>query len=996
MPKARKTYPADSAQRKNIRVGMDGDVVDSTIIVGNGNIVMQPVPPPSAEVIEHKDKLTEAYCRAVEGEWTVLRVNDAAIPLEDVYVMLQAVASPPPRPIGERSELAPAPERLEHAGIQENKAGQSSPPVPVELSQALKEAPHLALLGEPGAGKSTTLQFIGLCFVHENWAETRLQLREQRVPIKLDLRQYAELLSRPGPSMEEALACAVREFLRSLTAEQAQALIGAWADGGQLLVLLDGLDEVPERLRPGVREQIVRYAAAMRETVRLAVASRLAGYSALGGTFKDFMLKPFERAEEAIPYLQGWLAAFGVPDAAKEAAHLHDEMARQPALRRVLDNPLLLRIAAQVYARQKTIAQSRADLYRLYTEDLWTRAVEQRGVERARKDDVWQAIEELAWQLQSGRPPALATEMDIIVREKMGLVARHGESLFFSHTTLQEYFVAQRLKRAWETNRQGCWAFLRPRLHIAAWREPLLLLCGSLAPADAEDLIRRVLKARSPYERRLRRDLFLAAALMGENTRISSSLRQRVIRLLLKALRDEDENVHKTAAYALGKISSAKESAGLLQALQDEDRDVRQAAAEVLGKVGSAAVPGLLQTLRDEKWEVREAAADALGETRLAEAVPGLLQALRDEKWEVRQAAAEALGKIGSAAVPGLLQALQDKQEKVRRTAAYALGETGSAEAVPGLLRAMQDESPDVRWEAGIALRKIGSAEATPGLLQTSRDEEMGQAAVKTPGEIGLAEAVPALLQALQDEDWNVRRTAAEALGKIGLAAAVLGLLQTLRDKNEDVRWAAAKALGEIGLTEAVPGLLKALEDEDAWVRWTAAYALGKIGSTEAIPGLLQALQDSEMFVRKAVAEALEEILTTIPVPTDRKELWQQVRWLRKLIASKDYPGDKTPLANHLAVLQLADSPYQDPFQKLSPSPAWKALRVAAILLAAALAALLGLLYSVSEEALKSLLGAAVSGWIRAHHGAAFALLVFLAVLLALLTWGTERLKKVE
>jgi len=71
------------------------------------------------------------------------------------------------------------------------------------------------------------------------------------------------------------------------------------------------------------------------------------------------------------------------------------------------------------------------------------------------------------------------------------------------------------------------WRFLRPRLHVPAWRETLLLLAGILSsqrsmlggdlkPKQARRFIRCVLWARSPWERSLRRDLVLAAHLLGE------------------------------------------------------------------------------------------------------------------------------------------------------------------------------------------------------------------------------------------------------------------------------------------------------------------------------------------------------------------------------------------------------------------------------------------------------------------------------------------------
>jgi hypothetical protein len=137
-------------------------------------------------------------CRYLDTEG--LEAGD--VPLNNVFVMLEALRSERERPEEGRPDLSPSPGRAAHAGL----LGRDAPPVPVALSQALQEAQHLVLLGEPGAGKSTTLQFIALCFVHPDgtWATGRLKLQEDRVPVRADLRALASPLA-DGASLTEAL-----------------------------------------------------------------------------------------------------------------------------------------------------------------------------------------------------------------------------------------------------------------------------------------------------------------------------------------------------------------------------------------------------------------------------------------------------------------------------------------------------------------------------------------------------------------------------------------------------------------------------------------------------------------------------------------------------------------------------------------------------------------------------------------------------------------------
>jgi len=90
--------------------------------------------------------------------------------------------------------------------------------------------------------------------------------------------------------------------------------------------------------------------------------------------------------------------------------------------------------------------------------------------------------------------------------------------------------------------------------------------------------------------------------------------------------------------------------------------------------------------LNDEDSDVRRSAAYALGKIRNEAAVEALLQALNDEDSDVRRSTAYALGKIrNEAAVEALLQALNDEDSNVRRSAAYALGEIASSKFLPRL-----------------------------------------------------------------------------------------------------------------------------------------------------------------------------------------------------------------------------------------------------------------------------------------------------------------------
>jgi HEAT repeat protein len=886
-------------------VTVGGNSEGTVIVTGDGNTV-QVLHGAAAEKLRQIeiDDLTARYLRAVADDWQYLTIptrgEDRRLPLEGVFFMLQARPRPQPRPTDPPlPDIEPTTPRLADAGHldpldasrdpdQENdrRSGApktAEPPPPVPLDTVLQTDEHLVILGEPGAGKSTALQFIGLCYARAatGQAVKQLTINCPAIPILLRLQVSASTIAQ---STLRAALCAEIQSRLQCQDEDANRLFDAWRQSPGLLVLLDGLDEVPADLRQSVREQIER--SAHSRIGRVILTSRPAGFLALGG-LQEYTLKPFADArQEALPYLKGWLQALKPEWQAQveeKAQSLIEQMQASAALRRLLNNPLLLRLSAQHYAATGAIARSRADLYRQWVEEAWQRA-RQRGASAQDKQHYLAALQTLAWHMHTGgdtsatalqtalRSAGLATDdhaaADLLhrLREQTGLLVRlseaHTDRYLFSHMTLREYLVAMRLLNAWRRDARCTWRFLKLRLHLPDWREPLALLAGLLDAANAQRLLTWIMRARSPEERHLHRDLLLAAKLAVESGH-GQIMRGILVPRLLRVLRGwrVGDSVREAAAKALGRIGDAAAVPGLLAALRDESWQVREAAAEALGEIGAPAVPGLLAALRDADWQVRRAAAAALREIGDAAAVPGLLAALRDADWVVRREAAEALGEIGdAAAVPGLLAALRDADWVVRREAAEALGEIGDAAAVPGLLAALRDAD----WVAAEALGRIGDAAAVPGLLAAlgDADADVRRAAAAALGEIGDAAAVPGLLAALRDADW----VAAEALGRIGDAAAVPGLLAALGDTNADVRRAAAEALGEIGDAAAVPGLLAALRDADWRVRWAAARALGLIGAL-AVPGLLAALGDTNADVRRAAAAALGEIGDAAAVP---------------------------------------------------------------------------------------------------------------------------------
>lgn len=142
--------------------------------------------------------------------------------------------------------------------------------------------------------------------------------------------------------------------------------------------------------------------------------------------------------------------------------------------------------------------------------------------------------------------------------------------------------------------------------------------------------------------------------------------------------------------------------------LDDEDWRRRLAAVQEI-KASEETVPLLARALKDENQQVRRLAAAALGTTGSIDAIPALCTAvLTDPHVGVRRTAGDALSDIGDPlAEPAMCEALQDANKLVRWRAARFLFDVGTNEALPFLERAINDNEFEVRLEVEAAIERI-------------------------------------------------------------------------------------------------------------------------------------------------------------------------------------------------------------------------------------------------------------------------------------------------
>ena len=251
-------------------------------------------------------------------------------------------------------------------------------------------------------------------------------------------------------------------------------------------------------------------------------------------------------------------------------------------------------------------------------------------------------------------------------------------------------------------------------------------------------------------------------------------------------------------------------------------KSVREITPLVRSQVDEKILPVLLNALRDRNAIVRDAAVIALGKYGSADAVPQLIEiATKDPNAEVREDATLALGLTRQpTALPRLLGFLKgDNVQGGRRNvnhrcfAAFALGLLKQPEAVEPMLDELTKavkgprsrDTDDFVASVALGLGMIGDVKAVKllGLLLSER--KLGTAAhghiAAALAKIGDESASRELRKAFKKGDPQVRASIALALGAYP-DTAVVGFLknQGLKDGEGQAKNFSAMSLARIGV----------------------------------------------------------------------------------------------------------------------------------------------------------------------------------------------------
>jgi len=340
----------------------------------------------------------------------------------------------------------------------------------IDEIDVLLSAQHTAVLGDPGAGKTTTLRRLANYVAHE----PQLAVDDHfRFVVLIVCREERWDTSKLYDVLGERLGV-TGKMARDLDNPESRMRevleVGA-------LIIIDGLDEVPPRLRPDLDRQITQLARHLG-TAKIVVSCRSADYLAPLLGFEVAEIRPLNGVQirRVVNDLLGDTRASAFFRALDEPRH--------PA-RDLMNRPLFLTQMVAIFSRRGTIPERPIDLYESITRLILQEWDEQRGIQRVSKygkfgvDDKRRFLADLAYELIRDDLlrfeeadliriyPGLAeryglpkSESKRVVRElesHTGLLVESGELYEFSHLSLQEFLAADSMVRATSSSRGTWW-----------------------------------------------------------------------------------------------------------------------------------------------------------------------------------------------------------------------------------------------------------------------------------------------------------------------------------------------------------------------------------------------------------------------------------------------------------------------------------------------------------------------------------------------------------
>ncbi len=406
------------------------------------------------------------------------------------------------------------------------------------IEHVLPRTSRILLRGEAGSGKTTLLQWLAVqCASRQlenvdGWADLE--------PFLVRLRRFSRS---PLPSPAHFLD----EVGRHIADEMPAGWVQRRLRGGRAVLLVDGLDELPDDRRREVRDWLRELVGAFPRA-RFVVTTRPAAVASgwlRGEGFTEVRLQPMT-PRDVRTFVKRWHKA--MPAFEDHADTLVEAIGARSALRRLAENPLLCALLCALHHEGNgQLPDNRMELYEVALRMLLDSRDTERRIEPAVRLSLTEKLVLLRnlayWLVRNGHTDVPAADAEARVAAKlrsMGQIDVTPRTVFrhlldrggvlrepvpgridFVHRTFQEYLAAQ---AAVEEDDIG---ILTANAHLDEWREVVVLAAGHAHPAQRERLLDGILNWDIEEPERLKLDL-VALACLETSPELSERLRNEI------------------------------------------------------------------------------------------------------------------------------------------------------------------------------------------------------------------------------------------------------------------------------------------------------------------------------------------------------------------------------------------------------------------------------------------------------------------------------------
>ena len=405
-----------------------------------------------------------------------------------------------------------------------------------QIGDLLTDYKHLALLAAPGGGKSTLLKRLATAYAFPgrlDQIEDGLPAREW-LPLFLRCRDFREQAEQPILTLLAAIPS--RMNMPAKEAEAFNQVVLKALRNGQILLLVDGLDEISDEKARKIFAHNLRVFLSVYPQIGMVATSREAGYRLVAGVIADTCqharLAPFDQ-QDVLRLCVQWNIQVGkdTPQVREEAKQLALDIWHNPRIKSLAENPLLLTTLLVVKRWIGQLPRGRVALYNaavkvllmtwnvegfapLEEDETITQlsyvacAMMEAGIQRISYRRLLGLLQAARRELQAELQEARITASEFIkrVEYRSSLLMRTGQEVVdgelqdvyeFRHLTFQEYLAARGYASGEHPGRndeEKLVNVLAPYFNDERWRE-VIPLATVLAKRHADPIIKQLAEA---------------------------------------------------------------------------------------------------------------------------------------------------------------------------------------------------------------------------------------------------------------------------------------------------------------------------------------------------------------------------------------------------------------------------------------------------------------------------------------------------------------------